>query len=211
MIGTIAQLPVKKGKASFYADRFEGRTTANGEIFTQSKPTAAHKTLPFGTMLRVTNLANGKSVIVTVNDRGPFVPGRIIDLSKSAAKKLDFIKLGVVDVLVEVLPDKLPDEKTVPAKTEQPEFWELETKRSRPKGFGVQVGSFKSSSNLIRLVNKLQLGYKKKITVQVKTVQSVNIYSVLVGLFNTREKAKKFQQKIAVNHPESFVVDFSEL
>ena len=89
---------IQTGKASYYADKFEGRKTASGELFTQSKTTAAHKTLPFGTTVKVTNLQNGKTVKVTINDRGPFVEGRIIDLSKSAAKKIDLIKAGVVNV-----------------------------------------------------------------------------------------------------------------
>ncbi len=94
---------VLKGKASYYADKFNGRPTASGETFSNKKLTAAHKTLPFGTEVKVTNATNGKSVKVKINDRGPFVEGRIIDLSKKAAKKLDMIKAGVVDVTVEVL------------------------------------------------------------------------------------------------------------
>ena len=78
----------QKGKASFYADKFNGRKTASGETFRNSKLTAAHKTLPFGTMVKVTNQSNGKTVKVRINDRGPFVLGRIIDLSKKAAKNI---------------------------------------------------------------------------------------------------------------------------
>jgi len=88
------------GMASYYADKFNGRKTANGETFDESKLTAAHKTLPFGTIVKVTNLTNNKSVIVRVNDRGPFVAGRIIDLSKAAAKKINLIEAGVVKVSV---------------------------------------------------------------------------------------------------------------
>ncbi len=88
------------GQASYYADKFNGRKTANGEIFDQDKLTAAHKTLPFGTIVKVTNLTNNKTVIVRINDRGPFVGGRIIDLSFAAAKKIDLINAGVVKVTV---------------------------------------------------------------------------------------------------------------
>ena len=88
----------EKGKASYYSDKYEGRKTANGEKFRQNKMTAAHKTLPFGTKVKVVNLTNGKRVKVRINDRGPFVPGRIIDLSKRAAKKIDMINAGVVNV-----------------------------------------------------------------------------------------------------------------
>jgi rare lipoprotein A len=88
------------GYASFYADKFEGRKTANGEIFNQSKLTAAHKKLPFGTQVMVTNLANGRSVQVRINDRGPFVSGRIIDLTKAAAKEIDMLGAGVARVRI---------------------------------------------------------------------------------------------------------------
>lgn len=88
----------QSGKASFYADKFEGRKTASGETYWHKRFTAAHKQLPFGTKVQVRNKANGKVVVVTINDRGPFVAGRIIDLSKAAAQKLDFISLGVANV-----------------------------------------------------------------------------------------------------------------
>lgn len=89
---------VESGKASYYADKFEGRKTSNGEIFKQRKKTAAHRTLPFGTKVTVTNLTNGRTVKVRINDRGPFVKGRMIDLSKKAAKKIDMVNAGVVNV-----------------------------------------------------------------------------------------------------------------
>ena len=91
------------GMASFYSDKFEGKITANGDTYSASKMTAAHPTLPFGTRVKVTNLSNNKSVTVTVNDRGPFVKNRIIDLSKAAAEKLDYIDQGVTQVKIEVL------------------------------------------------------------------------------------------------------------
>jgi rare lipoprotein A len=88
------------GMASFYAESYNGRKTANGEIYNSSKLTAAHKKLPFGTKVKVTNLSNGKSVKVRINDRGPFVAGRIIDLTRSAAKKIDMVNTGVVRVRI---------------------------------------------------------------------------------------------------------------
>jgi len=89
---------VETGRASYYADKFDGRKTSNGETFSQNKRTAASKTLPFGTKVTVKNLANGKTVKVRINDRGPFVAGRIIDLSKKAAQKINMIDAGVADV-----------------------------------------------------------------------------------------------------------------
>lgn len=94
------------GKASYYYGRWIGRKTANGEIYRASDVTAAHKTLPFNTRVRVTNLKNNKSVIVRINNRGPYIKGRIIDLSLTAAKQIQMTKAGVVPVKVEVLPKK---------------------------------------------------------------------------------------------------------
>jgi len=88
------------GKASYYADSFDGKRTASGETFRQRQLTAAHRTLPFGTRVTVINVSNGKSVKVRINDRGPFVAGRIIDLSHKAASKLGMINTGVANVEV---------------------------------------------------------------------------------------------------------------
>ena len=87
-----------RGAASYYGDEFEGRKTSSGQVFTQDGFTAAHKELPFGTKLMVMNLRNGRTVNVIINDRGPFVAGRVVDLSKSAAQQLDMIRDGVVEV-----------------------------------------------------------------------------------------------------------------
>lgn len=94
---------VQYGFASYYGGEFQGKKTASGERFNKWDFTCAHKTLPFGTRLRVTNLKNHKSVIVRVNDRGPWVKGRIIDLSYAAAKKIGLLKYGVVKVKIEVI------------------------------------------------------------------------------------------------------------
>lgn len=93
---------VTEGKASYYADRFHGRLTANGERFNMHELTAAHKSLPFNSMVRVTNLSNGKKVLVRINDRGPYIEGRIIDLSLEAAKEIDLLQKGVTNVRIEV-------------------------------------------------------------------------------------------------------------
>jgi rare lipoprotein A len=91
------------GKASFYANKFQGRRTASGVVFDQNARTAAHKKLAFGTKVKVTNLKNNKSVVVIINDRGPFVKGRIIDLSRSAFKAISHFDAGVIKVRIEVV------------------------------------------------------------------------------------------------------------
>jgi len=93
----------ESGKASFYAMKYQNKKTANGERLDNYSFTAAHKTLPFGTKVKVTNLKNGKSVTVTINDRGPFVKGRVIDLTQSAFKKIGNIESGVINVNLEVV------------------------------------------------------------------------------------------------------------
>jgi rare lipoprotein A len=97
-LSSCARKITETGKASYYADKFQGRKTASGEVFKQEKLTAAHRTLPFGTKVKVVNVANGRSVNVTINDRGPFAPGRIIDVSKKAARKLGMVDAGVASI-----------------------------------------------------------------------------------------------------------------
>ena len=94
---------VQKGKAVWYGNEYHGRPTASGEIFNQNAMTAAHRTLPLNTIVRVKNLKNGRTVKVRINDRGPFTRGRIIDLSKGAARELGMISDGVVPVRIEVI------------------------------------------------------------------------------------------------------------
>jgi rare lipoprotein A len=91
------------GVSSFYAEAFHGKLTANGEVYDMYGVTAAHKTLPLNTVARVTNLENNKSLILRINDRGPYVKGRILDCSYGAAKKLDFINNGTAKVKIEVI------------------------------------------------------------------------------------------------------------
>lgn len=88
------------GNASYYSDNLNGHSTASGEPYNSNKLTAAHRKLPFGTMVTVTNLSNGKQVTVRINDRGPFTSGRIIDLSKAAAKQIDMVGAGIAKVKI---------------------------------------------------------------------------------------------------------------
>jgi rare lipoprotein A len=95
--------PELDGFASWYGGKFHGRLTSSGEVFDTNEMTAAHRTLPFGTMVKVTNLDNGKSALVKINDRGPFVEGRIIDLSRAAAEEIDMLGQGVARVSLEIV------------------------------------------------------------------------------------------------------------
>ncbi|ART78990.1 septal ring lytic transglycosylase RlpA family protein [Oceanisphaera avium] len=98
-----AVVSMQQGKASYYGTRHHGRKTASGERFNKNALTAAHRTLPFGSLVRVTNLANQQSIVVRINDRGPYAKGRIIDLSEQAARELNMIRAGVGNVKIEQL------------------------------------------------------------------------------------------------------------
>jgi len=206
----------QQGKASFYADKFEGRTTANGETYRHKKLTAAHKTLPFGTRVRVTNLSNQKQVEVVVNDRGPYAEGRIIDLSKSAAEALGFIQQGLTDVSIEVLDagdGKSTSSGPIPenAPPDEKEFYDLEANRTKPGGFGVQIGTYQELINLLRIADNLKNSYKKKVMVQVKNVNGVKYYALILAGFSTRAKAEKFKVSIQNKYPDAFIAEFERM
>ncbi|MDH4090197.1 MAG: septal ring lytic transglycosylase RlpA family protein [Cyclobacteriaceae bacterium] len=207
---------VQTGKASFYADKFEGIPTASGEKYRHSKLTAAHKTLPFGTIVRVTNMENSKSVEVTINDRGPYVEGRIIDLSKAAAEQLDFLNHGLAEVKLEVVDPgdgKVSDMgRTIDQVTvDEKEFYGFEISRKKPKGYGVQVGTYQELVNLMRLSDNLKNSYKKEITVQVKIINGVKYYGLILGQFPTRAKAEEFREEVRNKFPDVFIVEYSRL
>jgi rare lipoprotein A len=113
---------LEQGEASWYGPGFHGRTTANGETYNQNELTAAHRTLPFNTVVRVTNLDNGKSVNVRINDRGPYARGRIIDLSKEAARRIDMVDSGIAPVRLVLVRSEEPIRTRGPGNIRQEEF-----------------------------------------------------------------------------------------
>lgn len=224
------------GQASFYADKFDGRITASGDVFDQNKLTAAHRTLPFGSKVKVINLENKKEVVVMINDRGPFVNDRVIDLSKKAAKKLDFIDAGVTKVKIEVVyladanrtknkpkakpqpqPQKVevvekPIKKTpkdTPAATSNGlEYYQVNSTLISPKGYGIQVASYKEASNLMKQCHMLEREVGKNIMVEVSNSNGNKLYRVIVGPFATKGEASQFHAKIKNKFKGCFVVSF---
>lgn len=210
-----ATAQVQVGKASFYADKFEGSPTASGEKYKASKLTAAHKTLPFGTKVRVTNLANNESVVVTINDRGPFVEGRIIDVSKSAAEKLSFFNQGTAEVKLEIVDATDGKQDTQPVAVdhvvvEDKETYQFDIKRLSPTGYGLQLGTYQELVNVMKIVDNLRSSYKKKVAVQVKIVNGVKYYSIMIVGFSKRDKVEALMVDLKKKFPDSFVVDFSK-
>lgn len=214
IISAFAQ--IQTGKASFYADKFEGVTTASGEKYRHNKLTGAHKTLPFGTKVKVTNLANNQSVVVVINDRGPWVEGRIIDLSRAAAEELGFVNKGLAEVQLEVVDPgdgkvKEPIRTVDNVAVDEKEFYTFEIDRKNPKGYGVQIGTYQELVNLMRLSDNLKNSYKKEITVQVKIVNGIKYYGLIVGNFPNRPKAEQFREEIKSKFPDAFIVDYDKL
>jgi len=210
-----AMAQVQVGKASFYADKFEGSPTASGEKYRASRLTAAHKTLPFGTKVRVTNLANNESVVVTINDRGPFVEGRIIDVSKSAAERLSFFNQGTAEVKLEIVDATDGKQETQPVAVdhvvvEDKETYQFDIKRVNPTGYGLQLGTYQEFGNVMKIVDNLRSSYKKKVAVQVKIVNGVKYYSIMIVGFSKRDKAEGLMVALKKKFPDSFVVDFSQ-
>jgi rare lipoprotein A len=142
---------VEEGLASWYGRDFHGRKTSNGEIYNMYAMTAAHKTLPLGTWVRVHNRSNGRQTVVRVNDRGPFVAGRIIDLSYAAAEKLDVVGPGTAPVRIEALGFREQDA------TGRVVY--RQTSGQTVSGYAVQVGAFSSDANARRLAARLRDQY----------------------------------------------------
>ncbi|MEO8055433.1 MAG: septal ring lytic transglycosylase RlpA family protein [Acidobacteriota bacterium] len=159
---------VERGLASWYGKEFDGLPTASGETFRPEKVSAAHRTLPLGTVVDVTNEKNGKSVRVKVNDRGPFVAGRIVDLSKAAAAELGSVADGVVPVTLRVV--TLGDNSRIRARSDEPPAptpantavkGEPAAPSARPAatGWAVQAGAFGSQENALKLRERLAARY----------------------------------------------------
>jgi rare lipoprotein A len=204
------------GKASFYADKFEGVQTASGEKYKRKKLTGAHKTLPFGTKVRVTNLENDKSVEITINDRGPYVEGRIVDVSKAAADKLGFLHKGLAEVKLEVIDPgdgkvSEPEKRIEHVAVEEKEFYDFEIQRYLPNGFGVQIGNYQELVNLMRLAENLKKSYKREVTVQVKVINGVKYYGLIIGKFSSRVKAEQFRNELIQKYPDAFIVEFNRI
>jgi len=204
---------VQHGQASFYADRFHGRLTASGEKYDAGKLTAAHLTLPFGTLVRVVNTDNNRSVTVRINDRGPFVEGRIIDLSKEAAEKLDFLSRGVAKVRIEVVSSSTTDHPDIIVMQENDtrrneEFYAVTVQKITPSGYGVQVGSFAELANLMRVTDKLNPDLKRRVTVHVGVINQVKVYRIIIGQYQNREEAEKIRHQLSDDYPDAFIYTF---
>ncbi len=194
----------EKGIASYYADKFVGRQTASGEIYDNNSFTAAHRKLPFGTLLKVTNLENGKIVIVKVNDRGPYAYGRIIDLSKAAAQEIDMIKNGLAEVMIEIVNEhissngmesnnsELSVENTV-ITSEVFSIWETPRNVS---GFGIQLASFESKEHAISFAQEAYKNGVELPLIKVYEEKNKQFFRVMAGSFSEKDQAEQYLKKL---------------
>jgi len=171
----------ESGIASWYGRDFHGKYTANGEVYDMHALSAAHKTLPLPTLVRVTNLDNGRTVIVRVNDRGPFVKDRLIDLSYAAAKQLGYADRGTAHVRVQTLDMPAPNRENILATRSEPKTISRPDTTSAGKIF-IQLGAFSSRENAMRLQNEL------KVSFPATHAESINLggkmlYRVRIGPF----------------------------
>ncbi|OQY16887.1 MAG: hypothetical protein B6I32_02105 [Desulfobacterium sp. 4572_20] len=182
---------VQEGMASWYGKEFHGKKTSSGEIYNMYGKTAAHKILPFGTYVKVENLANRREVIVRINDRGPFVKGRIIDLSYGAARQIGLLGPGVAKVRLVALSRKIGQIKSgndyVPL---------LEAADFRKGKFTIQVGAFENKDNALRLVNRLIVIFRYATITTYVSPQEKTLYRVRVSLSNDLTGANKMVDKL---------------
>lgn len=176
---------VQTGLASWYGPNFHGKTTSSREVYNMYDMTAAHRTLPFGTYVMVTNLDNGRSVKVKINDRGPFVKDRIIDLSYAAAQVLDAVGPGVVPVKIEVLADESPPQSSL--------------------RYAVQVGSFIHKENASFLQKKLKTTFRDVYIATFRT-HTQTYYRVRIKSTD-RDDAEKIIHKLQKMGLMAFIVE----
>lgn len=226
-----------EGFASYYAEDFHGKLTSSGEVYDMHKLTCAHPYLPFNTWLKVTNVANQKSVIVRVNDRGPFMKNRIIDLSYAAARQLGMLGPGSIYVKLEIVnpplsqPEpnigRVPKETTLPELEDKDVILRFRTKPYLPEvvqkvdEFGLFNLKFEkvniSSGYLIQLASFSTLKNAQIFIDQVEEINeselyiyhpSSGIYRVVVGIFSNMREAQMRRETISKHYPQCFVISY---
>ena len=180
---------VEEGIASWYGIPYHGRHAADGEIYDMETLVAAHKLMPFNTWLRVTNLSNNKAVVVRIIDRGPFVEGRIIDLSKAAARQIDLLEAGITRVRLQVI--------AAPRDIASNDF------------YAIQVGSFNSLPN----AEQMRSSYAQRYGAAQLEARNgvVKSWRVLVGKFSTVASARELANVMSAENPDIFIVRLDQV
>ena len=193
-------VPAMYGKATYYADQFNHRRTSSGEIFNMDSFTAASKTLPFGTILKVTNTRNDKSVIVRINDRCPSCNHNMLDLSKAAAKSIDMLGAGSAYVKAEKIGmeqayQEYYDALAVRMNARKDAIAAYKAKAAK-NAYSVQIGSFQVRSNADRITASLRGKGFRNNSVKTQNDNSRTLYKVTVGPYYSAEEANKALRKL---------------
>ncbi len=176
-----------QGEASWYGPGFHGNHTANGEIYDQNRLTAAHRTLPFNTVVRVVNLNNGKSVDVRINDRGPYARGRIIDLSREAARRIEMIESGTAPVRLILVSSEQPIRTSGPGNIRQEEFT-------------IQLAAFHHKRDAEAYANQIP-----KSRVATGVVDGRTVYRVYYGRYRVADDARNDLERLKRNGHEGYI------
>lgn len=202
---------VEEGQASYYAPSFHGRRTASGEKYDRWAMTAAHRTLPFNTHVRVTNRRTGKSVVVRINDRGPVSPRRIIDLSEAAAKELGILQQGVAQVKIEVVSP--PATSPAPSTTQpssaapRPDMYYPDGRAIEFQPFGVQIAAFSDEFEARRYARDTQSKTGERTFIWRAVAGARTVYRVVLGPFRTSEEATGTAQRLRKSGWNTLVVN----
>ena len=181
-----AAMEIQSGIASWYGPNFHGKLTANGETYNMNDLTAAHRTLPFNTVVQVENIGNGRSVVVRINDRGPYVGDRVIDLSRRAAQKIDMENAGTAGVRIYLLKE---GDRPVTAQN-----------ASSRETFTVQLASFSSEPEALAFARRVQ-GTR----VEPVNISGTTVYRVYYGRYDLADEAREAQLQLEARGIEGFV------
>ncbi len=181
------------GQASWYGKDFHGKKTANGYIYNMYGVSAAHKTLPLGTQVRVTNLENNRSVVLIINDRGPFVGTRVLDLSYGAAQKLGSVERGVVKVRITAI-------GSIPTRTAS------KVQSPTAKWFHVRVGAFANRANAEKTHRRLVRSGYADATITTVSRDGTVLHIVQAGTFTSRNKAERIMEQLKREFPSCYII-----
>lgn len=228
-IGVFAQQD-EYGLAVRYSDELQDTDTSNGDIYDANKLTAAHRTLPFGTKAKVTNLDNRKSVVVRINDRGPFIKGHVIDLSGKAATQIGLERdttakvkvVAVKNASLAVTTEKpkkkassesrvAPKKKVAPSRSLGASKESVRILKQGDTGYGVQVGYYKNETNAMKFVETLRAKWFKTISLNIDDSSGARRYKVILGDFPTRAAADSYLSNLEKKEIKGFVVNIAKL
>ena len=191
---------VFKGNASWYGPDFHGKLTSNGETYNMYDMTAAHKTLPMNTIVKVTNLRNGKTAVVRVNDRGPFIATRIIDLSNKAAHKIDMVGRGTAPVKIEILGFASKDKKKIPTKKQLASL----PKQKQLGHFALQIASFSKIDGALLTQQKYNGTDGYSTIIKDVQINGARVFKVWLKGFKSEQEARDY--KDLGNFDNAFIV-----